>query len=350
MTGAQAQAIVQPQPAYAENLPDLGLDGRLRAPPQGAKNGGDTMSPWVAEVLAKSHRPGWTGAFLFPVEHVAHANRRLNEVYRDSGDNLSVRLSTTGEEPATYLGANGYIGPAELEGIDIVVAEHPGSMVAILTDNTGTVLTVLGAPHHALIGGPGDFWSFAGTLGLKRILGPNPFHSPLQPQILLQTIVMLGAGIEAGRYIEAIAPPWLAIAAEIERQPDFLHYFSKYPRAFEEFLAGAYQRAGYEVVLTPRSGDRGRDVIATRHGFGSVRILEQAKAYAPGHLVTHNDVRAMLGVLNTDPNASKGIITTTSDFQPEIYTGPEFRPFLPFRLELKNGRQLRDWIIQLRAA
>ena len=91
-------------------------------------------------------------------------------------------------------------------------------------------------------------------------------------------------------------------------------------------------------------------MIAVRNGFGSVRILEQAKAYGPNHLVTHDDVRAMLGVLNTDPNSSKGIITTTSDFQPEILRSDEFQRFLPYRLELKNGDQLREWLKQLQAS
>ena len=117
----------------------------------------------------------------------------------------------------------------------------------------------------------------------------------------------------------------------------------------EEFLAGAYERDGYEVVITPRSSDKGRDVIATKSGFGSIRILDQAKAYSPGKSVTQDDVRAMLGVLATDSNASKGVITTTSDFQPGILSGDDFKRFMPYRLELKNGQQLRDWLKQLKS-
>ena len=113
-------------------------------------------------------------------------------------------------------------------------------------------------------------------------------------------------------------------------------------------MAGAYERAGYEVVLTPQRGDRGRDVIATKHGFGSVRILEQAKAYAPGHLVTHDDLRAMLGVLSIEQNAWKGIVTTTSGFQPNILKSDEFTRFMPYRLELKDGEQLVEWLKTVR--
>jgi restriction system protein len=80
----------------------------------------------------------------------------------------------------------------------------------------------------------------------------------------------------------------------------------------------------------------------------TIRILDQAKAYKPGHLVTHDDVRAMLGTLATDSNASKGVITTTSDFQPGILSGDEFERFLPYRLELKNGQQLTQWLSSIK--
>ncbi|NQU23091.1 MAG: hypothetical protein HQ567_17575 [Candidatus Nealsonbacteria bacterium] len=51
---------------------------------------------------------------------------------------------------------------------------------------------------------------------------------------------------------------------------------------------------------------------------------------------------------STDPNASKALITTTSDFQPQILSGTEFSPFIPHRLELKNGPQLLKWLNEIR--
>ncbi len=168
----------------------------------------------------------------------------------------------------------------------------------------------------------------------------QPFELLLQAQIVLTQ-----SNVSDGAVVTASAIPWRAIYKEVKKDPRFLEHFAKHPRQFEEFIAGAYDIAGWdEVVLTPRSGDGGRDVIAVKHGFGSVRFLEQTKAYRPGHLVTHDDVRAMLGVLATDPNSSKGLITTTSDFQPNIRLGAEFRPFLPHRLELKNGIELVKWL------
>ena len=109
---------------------------------------------------------------------------------------------------------------------------------------------------------------------------------------------------------------------------------------WEEIVAGAYKKAGFdEVILTPRSGDLGRDVIAIKKGIGEVRIIDQVKAYKPGHLVTANDVRALIGVLPFD-GASKGFLTTTSDFAPRIKEDPLITPYIPWRLELINGPTL----------
>src|SRR5207302_915021 len=86
-------------------------------------------------------------------------------------------------------------------------------------------------------------------------------------------------------------------------------------------------------------GDYGRDVIAIKKGLGSIRVIDQVKAYKPPHLVDANDVRALMGVLQGD-GASKGFLTTTSDFAPRIRIDPLIVPFMPARLELINGEML----------
>jgi restriction system protein len=86
------------------------------------------------------------------------------------------------------------------------------------------------------------------------------------------------------------------------------------PEAWEELIAGAFKKDGYdEAILTPRSGDHGRDVIAIRRGL---------KAYAPNRLVPYDAVRALPGVMLGELDASKGIVTTTSDFPPLIEKDP----------------------------
>jgi restriction system protein len=100
----------------------------------------------------------------------------------------------------------------------------------------------------------------------------------------------------------------------------------------------------YSVILMPRSGDKGRDVIATLSDVVSVRIFDQVKAYAPGNKVTRDDVTSMLGVLSSDANVSVGVITTTSDFAPGVYDDEAIKRFMPHRLDLRPKDKLLEWL------
>ena len=75
-------------------------------------------------------------------------------------------------------------------------------------------------------------------------------------------------------------------------------------------------------------------------------MIDQVKAYAPGHRVSANDVRALMGVLHCD-TASKGFVTTTSDFAPGVAADPLIRPLIPSRLELINGEKLLARLAEL---
>lgn len=123
---------------------------------------------------------------------------------------------------------------------------------------------------------------------------------------MLQAVVTLGPKTPEGQIIEAVSIR-LAFLEHIKGNPSSMNEIDW--RKWEEIIAGAYSAAGYSVVLTPRSGDRGRDVIATKQGLLSVRYFDQVKAYSPGKLVKLDDVHAMLGVLSVAGNVSKGIST-----------------------------------------
>ena len=157
--------------------------------------------------------------------------------------------------------------------------------------------------------------------------------------IILQAVVTLGDKTSEGQLIEAIAPAWFEIIRLINEDPDVI--FKIDHRKWEEMVAAIYQQEGYdEVTLTPRSGDGGRDVIAVKHGHRCVRFIDQVKAYKPGHLVTAEEVRALGFTLMSDQNATKGFVTTTSDFAPKIEEDQFIKPHMPFRLELINGKTL----------
>jgi restriction system protein len=158
--------------------------------------------------------------------------------------------------------------------------------------------------------------------------------------LFLQTVVTPGEKTKDGVLIEAVTVPWLEIIELLKKNPKLAFEIS--PRKWEEIIAGAYKKAGFELVtLTPSSADLGRDVIAVgfKSALGTVRIIDQVKAYKPGHVVTANDVRALLGVVEAD-RASKGFLTTTSDFAPKLKDDPLLKPFMPARIELVNGLQL----------
>lgn len=179
--------------------------------------------------------------------------------------------------------------------------------------------------------------------GSQRRVSIQP-PPPDAPVLTIATgIVVFGDRTNEGTLIEGIGIPWFAILARFRLNPQAM--FEPTPREWEEIIAAAYKAAGYdEMILTPRSGDGGKDVIATKNGVGSIRIYDQVKAYRPGHLVTADEVRSLGGVLLGNPNVTKGVVTTTSEFAPRLMDDPGLAALIPYRLELKPGTVLLPWL------
>jgi len=168
----------------------------------------------------------------------------------------------------------------------------------------------------------------------------------LKVDLAISGIVIPAKKVLGGLLISATSVIWGEVINTLKR--DWSMAYSIPPRKWEEIIAGAFKQAGFEeVVLTPSSGDRGRDVIAIKRGIGCVKIIDSVKAYKPGNLVGYDDVRALLGVLSGERDASKGIITTTSGFPPGIAKEPFIAPFMPTRLELMDGQALQKWLFEL---
>jgi restriction system protein len=160
------------------------------------------------------------------------------------------------------------------------------------------------------------------------------------------SIIIPEGSVPDGLVVKCTSAIWHEIVKQLGSNWELAYQIP--PDKWEELIAGAFKKAGYDkVTLTPRSGDHGRDVIAIRRGFGCVKVLGSVKAYAPGNLVPYDAVRALIGVLTGERDASKGIITTTSDFPPRILEDPFIAPFTPYRLELVNGARLQKWLIEL---
>ena len=71
------------------------------------------------------------------------------------------------------------------------------------------------------------------------------------------------ANVSEGMLVKTYADLCLQLARELGN--DWTKAFNLSDREWEEMLAGAFKRDNFdEVILTPRSGDHGRDVIAFR--------------------------------------------------------------------------------------
>jgi restriction system protein len=189
---------------------------------------------------------------------------------------------------------------------------------------------VVGAQHVQLQG-------VAATVAMSALTA-----TVIQPPELLIGIdlVLRGERTDEGVIIQAVSPVWRRFLDELAGNPEA--FWKLDPWQTEDLIAGAWRHYDFQVTLTPRSGDKGRDIIAYRDDIGAIRFLDQVKRYKAGHLVDANEVRAMVGVLNLDAKASKAYVTTTSAFAPGVQD--EFAALMPTRLELRDGIQLREWL------
>jgi len=163
------------------------------------------------------------------------------------------------------------------------------------------------------------------------------------PQIDINAeLIVQGDKTNEGRLVLGVRIAWFEIIRHFQNNPEEI--FRMDPRRFEELIAGAYEREGYSVELTDRSGDGGRDVVATLHGVGSIRIFDQVKRYKINRPVTADEVRALVGVITMAGNVSKGVLTTTSHFAPTLLDDPDIARLVPHRLELKPREILLPWL------
>src|SRR5258708_1867351 len=95
------------------------------------------------------------------------------------------------------------------------------------------------------------------------------------PSIVLQAVLEFGDRTKEGLLVRAVAVPWLEIIRLMQQDRRLIYDLD--PRKWEELVAGAWRQEGYDVILTPRSGDGGKDVIvtATLPGVGRIRLFDQ---------------------------------------------------------------------------
>ena len=107
------------------------------------------------------------------------------------------------------------------------------------------------------------------------------------------------------------------------------------PRKFEEIVAELLTRMGYEVELTPMSGDGGFDMYAAKKDdVGRFLYLVECKRYVPPTKVGVQVVRSLHGVVQ-QKRANAGLIATTSMFT---------KGAISFQQEVSHQMHLRDYL------
>ena len=137
----------------------------------------------------------------------------------------------------------------------------------------------------------------------------------------------------------------LRLLTRIMQSPEELRNIT--PRQFEEFVAETLSQLGFkDVLLTPRSHDGGKDVVANYRINGiPLSFYFECKHYAEGNKVQLETLRTLLGTMAHDARSvNKGVLVTTSTFTKGA------RKFIlgEARLDGKDYTDLLGWINELK--
>ena len=130
----------------------------------------------------------------------------------------------------------------------------------------------------------------------------------------------------------------------LHKSPERLTQLSH--RDFEKLVAEIFDGLGYEVELTKRTRDGGRDVIAIRRAEVNTRFLIECKHPDKRKKIGVRPVRELLGV-KADAGASLAILATTAYFSPEAQL---FFERNRWDLEGRDRDGILEWIALYREA
>jgi HJR/Mrr/RecB family endonuclease len=129
-----------------------------------------------------------------------------------------------------------------------------------------------------------------------------------------------------------------ALIERLQQYPDDLRVIDRH--RFEQLIAELFSGFGYEVELTQRTRDGGKDIIAIKRSEIDLRFLIECKRPDPGNPVGIKTVRELYGV-KVDDGASKAILATTTYFSPDAKIFSEKHRW---ELELKDFEAINGWI------
>lgn len=124
----------------------------------------------------------------------------------------------------------------------------------------------------------------------------------------------------------------------LTKHPEFLRELD--PRKFEELIAHIFANKGYEITLTPKTRDGGKDIIALyKSPFGHQLFIIECKKYNENKKVGVELVRSLYGV-KTAEHFNQAILITTSSFSKPAM---DFARPLKFEMELNDFNDIIHW-------
>ena len=128
------------------------------------------------------------------------------------------------------------------------------------------------------------------------------------------------------------------LIAYLAKHPEYLRELDN--RKFEKLIAEIIRNKGYDVTLTPKTRDGGKDIIALyKSPFGHQMFIIECKRYSEDHKVGVEMVRGLYGV-KTAERYNQAILVTTSSFTKNAL---EFVKPLKFELALKDYNDIAQW-------
>jgi hypothetical protein len=125
----------------------------------------------------------------------------------------------------------------------------------------------------------------------------------------IESFKVVPSAEESSTLIERVQFIPVELMEQLRRFPGRLYSLS--PREFEEVIAELFTAFRFNVDLTARTRDGGRDIIAVSNDIVNVKYIIECKRYAECSAVGVHFVRALHGV-TIDEKATKGILATTS--------------------------------------
>jgi hypothetical protein len=155
--------------------------------------------------------------------------------------------------------------------------------------------------------------------------------------------------VDAGSRTELIVTPtFLEINSQVNERfiallaenPSLLKSQEIDSRLFEEIVAELWAGFGYDVELTKRTRDGGRDVVAVRSHLLNERYLIECKHPRVGKPIEIRAVREIYGTLKHE-QATKGVLATTTRFSRDAI---EFIEAHKWELDGKDFDGLCSWL------